>query len=448
MNFKKIAATLAAGAVAASALFNPVSALDSKNYMKLENANKNTLFYVDGDSKAHPCWSQDTGIDKLEVYGITFYITGADPAEGFGGGIGVNSNSAGWAQHEWGNDGAGKEITSDGKTVTYLSDKPAFAADDEYAEFFIQGWWGNYKITGADVLGKGGTVLKPEEKPAEEAPDAANGEEAPAEEKEKPAKEKPAKEKPAKEEAAEAVVEDEAAPEIVDETDEEAAFEVPSFSFDSLLTDPVAASLIENATYLGSGTSSNWGQAVKCPTYNNIGEDEEPGEDAFDSSLINPDNVVVVFYSSDSAPEFILQSWSGGEGWAKVPPMPEVSIDGVAVFSYEYMTAMYQSEDLSTLDCVYVGDTGTDLTVLGAFVADKNTVMSLLGLAAPAAEEEAAPAEEVTVEEAPAVVEEAPAPAPAPAEATTPATTGNAPVAVILSVMALAGCALAVSKRK
>ncbi|MBQ8176391.1 MAG: hypothetical protein IJ035_05075 [Oscillospiraceae bacterium] len=67
---------------------------------------------------------------------------------------------------------------------------------------------------------------------------------------------------------------------------------------------------------------------------------------------------------------------------------------------------------------------------------------------APAAEEttEEAPAEEATTEEAPAVEVEA-EPAPAPETSTAPAATGNAPVAAIAVVMALAGAAAVASKK-
>ena len=73
----------------------------------------------------------------------------------------------------------------------------------------------------------------------------------------------------------------------------------------------------------------------------------------------------------------------------------------------------------------------------------------------PAAEEEApaeeaateeAPAEEATEEEAPAAEEEVEA-EPAPETSTAPAATGNAPVAAIAVVMALAGAAAVASKK-
>lgn len=178
-----------------------------------------------------------------------------------------------------------------------------------------------------------------------------------------------------------------------------------------------------------------WGQAITLTTLKN-----ENG--VFDPAILTPDKAVVVYYEADTAPEVVLQSWSGGEGWAKVPANEEFSTDGVAVFTYDYMTAMYQSEDfVSTLDAFIVGDTGSELTVSKVILVD---AASLTAGAESDEEviEEAAPVEE----EAPAeeVVTEAPA-----ADTTTPvASTGNTAAASIAAVMALAGAAALISKRK
>ncbi|MGN0637219.1 MAG: hypothetical protein ACI4J0_02510 [Huintestinicola sp.] len=181
-----------------------------------------------------------------------------------------------------------------------------------------------------------------------------------------------------------------------------------------------------------------WGQAITLTTIKN-----ENG--VFDPAILTPDKAVVVYYEADTAPEVVLQSWSGGEGWAKVPANEEFSTDGVAVFTYDYMTAMYQSEDfVSTLDAFIVGDTGSELTVSKVLLVDAASLTAGAESDEEVIEDEA-PAEEEVVEEAPAeVVTEAPA-----ADTTTPvASTGNTAAASIAAVMALAGAAALISKRK
>jgi len=185
-----------------------------------------------------------------------------------------------------------------------------------------------------------------------------------------------------------------------------------------------------------------WGQAITLTTVKN-----ENG--VFDPAVLTPDKAVVVYYTADTAPEVVLQSWSGGEGWAKVPADETLSTDGVAVYTYEYMTAMYQSDDfVDTLDAFIVGDTGSELTVSKVLLVDAASLTAgaasdedVIEDAAPAEETEA-PVEEVT--EAPA--EETTAPA---ADATTPvASTGNTAAAAFAAVMAVAGAAALISKRK
>ncbi len=193
------------------------------------------------------------------------------------------------------------------------------------------------------------------------------------------------------------------------------------------------------------GTSSGWGQAVKLPTYANIAEDEVPEADIFYASLLNENTAVVVTYESDQAPELILQSWSGGEGWAKVPVNETYSSDGVAVFTYDYMTAMYGTDDFSTVDCVYIGDTGVDLTVSEVNIVD----ISTLGGAGEAAEEDAS---EDTASEDTASEDTAAAEFSAPAETTVKTdvpNTGNMSAAALAGILAVAGsAALALRKRK
>lgn len=221
----------------------------------------------------------------------------------------------------------------------------------------------------------------------------------------------------------------------------------------------------EYGVYMGSGTSSNWGQAVKLLTYNN--SEDEPGDDYFDSDLLNEDSVVIVFYEAETAPEFILQSWSGGEGWAKVPADETEAEPGIAIFTYEYMTAMYQSDDFSTVDAIYIGDTGSDLTVYGAYLVNADSLLNAFGLSMDDLEfdvdaedfdldadfdfedeDEEEEEEEETPAEAEAPVEVVVA-APSADGDVPSANTGNMSAAAIAGIMAAAGAAaFAVRKRK
>ena len=107
---------------------------------------------------------------------------------------------------------------------------------------------------------------------------------------------------------------------------------------------------------------------------------------------------------------------------------------------------MYQSEDfVSTLDAFIVGDTGSELTVSKVILVDAASLTAGAESDEEVIEDEA-PADVEVVEEAPVeeVVTEAPA-----ADTTTPvASTGNTAAASIAAVMALAGAAALISKRK
>ena len=395
MNFKKIIATFAAAAISVSALSVSALALSTKDYLK------DGVVFINADKPEDPTWAIDAGVAQTDIYGVTFHVTFEDNAEWYGGGIGANSNSTGWKSIEWGTNS--KEITADveNNSITWLSETPIFAETDEYAQLWLQTWTGKVTVNSADVLGKDGTILSTDDAPAET--------EAPAEETEAAAEETSAAETEAAEEETEAPAETEAAEE----------------------TEAAPAAVITGDVLCDTEATSNgaWGQAITLTTIKNEGG-------VFDPACLTPDKAVVVYYEADTAPEVVLQSWSGGEGWAKVPADETLSSDGVAVFTYEYMTAMYQSEDfVTTLDAFIVGDTGSALTV------SKVELVDLASLTGETAEEVA----EETPAETEAVVEET---APV-ADTTTPvASTGNTAVASIAAVMALAGAAALISKRK
>lgn len=303
---------------------------------------------------------------------------------------------------------------------------------------------GNYgQAVNIEILGNGTSwdeleafgTMKFEATVAWNGPTASTEEEAPAEETEAevPAEETTAETEvePTVEEEVEAEVEEEVEEETDEETEEETEEEAPA---GDVLFDEEGVTLTQVG---GEGTSNNWGQAVVMYTYNNIAEDEEPGENPFDVSLLNENSCIVVYYESDVAPELILQSWSGGNGWAKVPQNEDESAPGMAVFTYDYMTAMYESDDFSTLDAVNIGDQGAELTVNGVYV---------LSLTDEAAAEIEASIEETEDETADTTVEET-APAADSADTTAPKT-GNAGLAAIAGVIAVAGAAAVTFKKR
>ena len=115
----------------------------------------------------------------------------------------------------------------------------------------------------------------------------------------------------------------------------------------------------DSIIFKGEATSTGWGQALAFT----------PGSDIMMSEL-GKNVKIAVKYESETAPEIILQSWSGGPGWAKVAPAEVV--DGVAYFTYEDMVAVYSSEmedyesygeAFPLLNKLYIGDTGSDLKV-------------------------------------------------------------------------------------
>ena len=115
---------------------------------------------------------------------------------------------------------------------------------------------------------------------------------------------------------------------------------------------------IEGATGTSSGA---WGQAVTLTTIKNDGG-------VFDPVVLTPGSVVTVYYSSDVAPELVLQSWTEGTyataGWAKVAASAVNDSGTIAQYTYDSMVASFGGEDFVTyLDNFIVGDCGAALTV-------------------------------------------------------------------------------------
>jgi hypothetical protein len=145
MNLKKIVASVAAAAVA-------VTTMAVSSFASFSNGD----VYVDLVAD---------GYDVLSVYGFSVTVSGDYSANGAGGGIGFDSNSTGWAQTEWGNEGSGKEVIITDNTVTLLKDAPVFSEADITGEakaaVWIQSWWGDtLTVESYKVLGANGTELQ------------------------------------------------------------------------------------------------------------------------------------------------------------------------------------------------------------------------------------------------------------------------------------------------
>ena len=356
---------------------------------------------------------------------------------GSAGGFDLNASDKGQVNPKWSSTDFQNEDNNaytPGAAATTHVTKKYLLGSSRYTEESVNPFvgvmtWGNGE-TADYVMYIDNVVLKDKAGNALPVGFAAAAEtEAPAEETAAETEAAPAEETTAETEAApaeETTAETEAAPveETAAETEAAPAADVDySGLTGEVITDTEATS------------DGSWGQAITLTTVKN-----ENG--VFDPAVLTPDKAVVVYYEADTAPEVVLQSWSGGEGWAKVPADETLSTDGVAVFTYEYMTAMYQSEDFSsTLDAFIVGDTGSALTVSKVVLVDAASLTA--GVESD---------EDVIEDAAPEVVEEVPAEvvteAPA-ADATTPvASTGNTAAASIAAVMALAGAAALISKRK
>ncbi|MDR0862674.1 MAG: hypothetical protein LBN30_07890 [Oscillospiraceae bacterium] len=119
-----------------------------------------------------------------------------------------------------------------------------------------------------------------------------------------------------------------------------------------------------------SGTSNGWGQAVGLDVVKNGG--------AFDGAALTPGVVVSVYYSAETPPELILQSWTAGApetaGWAKVAPFAVNNGGNIAQYRFEDMALAFGTEYFGDfLDKVNVGDTGSELKVFSVSVGREHS---------------------------------------------------------------------------
>ncbi|MCH5192663.1 MAG: hypothetical protein J1F11_01790 [Oscillospiraceae bacterium] len=118
-----------------------------------------TLFLVADDGKAQ--FAVDNGIDITSIYGVRFNVElddaeVADDSVWLGGGIGANSKSTGWLQNDW---TRGDKLDTSTGTITWQNDAPIFAADDPYAQLWIQVWGGSVSAVSVEMLDANGNVI-------------------------------------------------------------------------------------------------------------------------------------------------------------------------------------------------------------------------------------------------------------------------------------------------
>ncbi|MCH5194001.1 MAG: hypothetical protein J1F11_08580 [Oscillospiraceae bacterium] len=121
---------------------------------------------------------------------------------------------------------------------------------------------------------------------------------------------------------------------------------------------------VELSVQFAVPSTGSWGQSI---TYYRVPVDNE--HDVFDCGRITPDTIVTVEYELDGTwvkedppVELILQNYSSSDPqiWAQVLPFEwdETS----ASFDYQAMVKVYGSEDLSTVDNLWLGDRGIVVT--------------------------------------------------------------------------------------
>ncbi len=112
--------------------------------------------------------------------------------------------------------------------------------------------------------------------------------------------------------------------------------------------------------FYGSASASGWDQAVSVATTRAGG--------SFDPSTITKGGHFYVEYSgTQDKVELILQSWSGGESWAKVTASETGTANGnyFAKYSYDNCKAAFGTSDFTNkLDMLHVGAAGASIKVI------------------------------------------------------------------------------------
>lgn len=131
--------------------YGDVSFVDASDYF-----DGSTLFIRDEEKGG---FADDAGIPLSAIYGVKYYVTFddaqlADEEFWVGGGTGANSDSTGWAAHEWGKASGEKEITPDFEngTIVWFNDGSIFTEDESFAQLWIQTWGGTVTVDSVEVM--------------------------------------------------------------------------------------------------------------------------------------------------------------------------------------------------------------------------------------------------------------------------------------------------------
>lgn len=143
------------------------------------------------------------------------------------------------------------------------------------------------------------------------------------------------------------------------------SYAVGNNSFTAFAAEESTVTADEIVLFEGTGTSSEWGQAVKL--YSGSG---------FSKMDLTQDAVIAVTYESVKEPIISLQSWTHNDIWQNVSAT--YSLNGVAYFSVSEMMDVYKSAygtgyttAFQDLDAIYVSDAGVDLTVSKVTISSK-----------------------------------------------------------------------------
>ncbi len=100
-----------------------------------------------------------TGADITDIYGLIVNCTFDDtevatPETWIGGGVGANSNSTSWEQHEWGKVEGAKEMVPDFENgrIVWVCDEPVFTADEKFAQLWAQCWGGTVTFDSVELV--------------------------------------------------------------------------------------------------------------------------------------------------------------------------------------------------------------------------------------------------------------------------------------------------------
>ncbi len=92
-----------------------------------------------------------------------------------------------------------------------------------------------------------------------------------------------------------------------------------------------------------------------------------------DTSLLSPEYMVELEWAGIAAPNFVLSSWTGGQGW--VPVAPCENINGKLYYSYSDMAAAF-GENMGLVNSVHIVACASDITVYTLSVVPTEDVLS------------------------------------------------------------------------